>query len=238
MVSALSRKLTDIWPHRACSSRYPCCGLSALYSIETTLASVALVTFTIIYNELSAHSSHWLLRNVVNAAGFASFEVGATLVLGMHIDFMDKRDAQNNYLGLHMIHIASDRHTLGRTAVLSTCISAGIFATTIHAQDFKDVHGDHSIGRQTIPIVHPTISRYTIILPMLVWSSALSLVWELDIASTSFFVLLAAFIGIRYLRYTTVPDDQVSFYWYNVRILTIFNAMRPTLTLHRAARFG
>lgn len=59
-----------------------CWALSACYSIETVYASIALVALTIFYDEIGAHSGHWLLRNVVNAAGFASFEVGASLIAG------------------------------------------------------------------------------------------------------------------------------------------------------------
>lgn len=60
-----------------------CWAVSALYSTQTFYASVSLVVFTVIYNELSAHAGHWLVRNTVNAAGFASFEAGATLIAGM-----------------------------------------------------------------------------------------------------------------------------------------------------------
>lgn len=56
-----------------------CLGVSWLYSQQILYASVSLISFTIIYNELSGHS-HWLVRNVVNACGAASFEVGATLL--------------------------------------------------------------------------------------------------------------------------------------------------------------
>lgn len=59
-----------------------CWILSAFYSIETVYASVALIALTVIYDEFGAHSGHWLLRNVVNAAGFAAFEVGASLIAG------------------------------------------------------------------------------------------------------------------------------------------------------------
>ena len=61
-----------------------CFGLSALYSAQTFYASVALVTLTIIYDELHAHKGHWIVRNTINALGFASFETGATLVAGKH----------------------------------------------------------------------------------------------------------------------------------------------------------
>lgn len=59
-----------------------CWMLSACYSRETLCASVALVALTVLYDELGAHAGHWLTRNTVNAMGFASFEVGASLIAG------------------------------------------------------------------------------------------------------------------------------------------------------------
>ncbi|KAJ7671829.1 hypothetical protein B0H17DRAFT_1244713 [Mycena rosella] len=133
-----------------------CWMLSTCYSVETLYASIALVVLTVTYNEWKAHSGHWLVRNTVNAAGFASFEVGATLVAGYNARRLDE------------------------VAISSVAISAGIFATTIHAQDFKDVDGDSAIGRRTIPIVFPSIARYTVIVPLTLWSIGLAFVGSLN----------------------------------------------------------
>ncbi|OBZ77606.1 Digeranylgeranylglyceryl phosphate synthase [Grifola frondosa] len=149
-----------------------CWALSLWYSLETLYASIALVAFTILYNECATHAGHWLVRNTVNAAGFASFEVGATLVASKDPAYLDL------------------------TAILSVCISAGIFATTIQAQDFKDVHGDRAIGRHTLPIVFPAIARHTILV---------------DWVTAFVFVTLALFVSYRFLTFKTVPEDQVSF---------------------------
>ncbi|KAI0313069.1 UbiA prenyltransferase family [Amylostereum chailletii] len=169
-----------------------CWALSACYSLETIYASVALVTLTVIYDELHAHAGHWTVRNTVNALGFASFEVGATLVAG------------------------SNPHALDSTGILAVCISAGIFATTIHAQDFKDTDGDRAIGRRTVPIVYPKFARWTVIVPLFLWSASLSLVWKLDSATAAAFIGLALFVGGRFLSLGSVAEHQVSFYWYNV----------------------
>lgn len=59
-----------------------CFALSAMYSAATLYASVTLAALTVLYNELGAHKRHWVIRNVVNALGFAMFETGATLVAG------------------------------------------------------------------------------------------------------------------------------------------------------------
>lgn len=122
------------------------------------------------------------------------------------------------------VHLGADCSKLDTIAWLSVCISAGIFATTIHSQDFKDTEGDRVIGRQTIPIVFPSIARYTVLIPLLAWSMGLSAVWHLDAVTGSAFTLLAAFIGARYLVFATVHSDQVSFYWYNVS-MQVLNSM-------------
>ncbi|KAI0033248.1 UbiA prenyltransferase family [Vararia minispora EC-137] len=169
-----------------------CLALSTLYSAETVYASIALVTFTLIYDEMHAHAGHWLVRNVVNALGFASFEVGASLIAG------------------------SNSHALDADGVLSVLVSAGIIATTIHAQDFKDEDGDRAIGRRTVPICFPAFARWTIVIPLIVWSFVLSTLWQLDTLMSCALTVLAIFIGGRYFFLRSVSGDQVSFYWYNV----------------------
>lgn len=58
----------------------PVCILSSLwYSHEAAVASAAVLALTILYNELGG-SGYFVLKNMLNAAGFASFEWGALLV--------------------------------------------------------------------------------------------------------------------------------------------------------------
>ncbi|KAI0310846.1 UbiA prenyltransferase family [Amylostereum chailletii] len=168
-----------------------CFALSGCYSIEAVYASIALVALTIVCDEMHAHAAHWIIRNSVNALGFASFEVGATLVGGVN------------------------SHALDCTGVLAVCVSTGIFATTIRAQDFKDEDGDRAVGRCTVPIVFPTCGRWTVIVPLIAWSSCLGVVWELDGMTAIAFMTLALYVGGQFVSLSAVSDDQVSFYWYN-----------------------
>ncbi|KAI0753485.1 UbiA prenyltransferase family [Daedaleopsis nitida] len=168
-----------------------CFALSLLYSVETFYASLALIILTLIYNEFGAHKGHWVIRNLVNALGFASFEAGATLVAG-----------------------TSPNHLDG-VALCSIAASAGIFATTIQAQDFKDVDGDRAIGRRTIPIVFRTQAKWTVIVPLVLWSVGLSALWSVDFASCFALVVLAMFVGLQYMSGKGRKEYQVAFYWYN-----------------------
>ena len=74
------------------------------------------------------------------------------------------------------------------------------------------------IGRQTLPIVMPKHARKTILVGLVAWSLALNTIWSLDTLSGLAFFLLAATVGARFLLYNSVPDDQYSFYLYNVRL--------------------
>jgi hypothetical protein len=113
-------------------------------------------------------------------------------------------------------YVGANPHVVDEVALFSIAISAGIYATTIHAQDFKDQIGDRAVGRQTIPIILPSIARYMVIVPMILWSCSLVLVWRLNLPESFAFISFTIFVGMRYLVFRTVHDDQISYYWYNV----------------------
>lgn len=185
-----------------------CFALSALYSSQAVYASFALVVLTIIYNELEAHKP-LIIRNIVNALGFATFEIGATLIAGTYTEpsTVQLSDARTS---------GADPTRLDSIGVCSIIASAGIFASTIHAQDFKDVDGDRAIGRRTVPIVFPRYARLTVIIPLLLWSSGLSVFWNLDIVTSALFISLSLYVGAVYLVAPGIQQFQVAFYWYNV----------------------
>ncbi|KIM76601.1 hypothetical protein PILCRDRAFT_77612, partial [Piloderma croceum F 1598] len=105
------------------------------------------------------------------------------------------------------------------TKNLSIACSAGVLATTIQAQDFKDCEGDFLVGRRTLPILYPEISRYTALPILLAWSIGLSLMWQVDVGLCVLFVLLSLLIGWRLIAKRDVPADQITFYIYNVSCL-------------------
>ncbi|KAI0658878.1 UbiA prenyltransferase family-domain-containing protein [Cubamyces menziesii] len=168
-----------------------CWRLSGLYSAEVLYVSIVNVALTILYNELGAAKGHWVVRNVLNGFGMASFETGTTLIAG------------------------SDPQRLDRVAMCSILASVGIFSTTIHTQDFKDMEGDRTVGRRTIPIVFGDAAKYTVIVPLLAWSIGLSVFWGIDYATAVVFTAFSAHVGMLYLRAKTVSEYQVAFYWYN-----------------------
>ena len=102
-------------------------------------------------------------------------------------------------------------------ALRSIAASVGVIATTIHAQDFRDVEGDQAIGRRTVPIVYGSWAKYMVLFPVPVWSAGLSALWELDMTASALFILLGFSVGARYVTAQTVRDYKTAFSWYNVR---------------------
>ncbi|OJT08398.1 hypothetical protein TRAPUB_737, partial [Trametes pubescens] len=168
-----------------------CLHLSSLYSAQTLYASAVFAFLALLYNEFAAHRRHWIIRNVMNALALAAFEVGATLIAG------------------------ADPTRLDGIALCSVLASTGIFATTIHAQDFQDVDGDRAIGRRTVPIVFGPAARWTVIVPLVLWSVGLSVLWGLSIAVSAVVTTLAVYVGVLYLRARTAHEYQVAYFWYN-----------------------
>ena len=112
----------------------------------------------------------------------------------------------------------ANRHAMDNISIVSVLCSVGIFATTIQAQDFKDVEGDKLVGRKTLPIVAPNVARPTLMLALAAWSIGLSALWQLSVGATLVFNFLSLSVGVRYMLFEGVKADQRSFYLYNVNI--------------------
>lgn len=112
-------------------------------------------------------------------------------------------------------------------ALLAVATSVGIFATTIQTQDFRDCDGDRHIGRQTLPIIMPLLSRYTLLPILLAWSIGLSVLWNLSAPIAGAFLGLALLVALRFIMMRDVKSDQVSYHIYNVCFAS------PILGTHR-----
>ena len=95
--------------------------------------------------------------------------------------------------------------------------SAGFFMATAHAQDFKDVAGDMAIGRTTLPIAFPCLSRVSMLVLVPVCTVVICHLWAPPIPFRAILLTLSVFVGSRYVMYTDINSDKVSYLWYNVR---------------------
>ncbi|KAF8490135.1 UbiA prenyltransferase family [Russula emetica] len=169
-----------------------CLLLSAAYGPRTLLTGFGVALFMLAYNECGGARGHWLIRNGLNAIGYALAEAGATLVT-----------------------CQSESEADG-TVWISVALSAGIILTTIHAQDYKDIQGDIAAGRVTLPIAHPILSRAVTALLLIAWSWGISRTWGLDDATTIIMGALSLIVGTSFVARTDSRADKISFYWYNV----------------------
>ncbi|KAJ3513367.1 hypothetical protein NLJ89_g2987 [Agrocybe chaxingu] len=175
-----------------------CLLLSLCYSPIVFYSSAFFAALVPMYHELHG-DQHWLSKNLMNAVGYACFAIGSTLIA------------------------SADRYKLDFVSSLSIFVISSILATTIQAQDFQDVEGDAEVGRKTLPIVFPNLSRYTPIISLLLWSLYLTVVWEISIPSSIAFTCLGLIVGIRYYFWRSVKDDEWSYFLYNIWLAIAFS---------------
>lgn len=123
---------------------------------------------------------------------------------------------------------ASDRSKLDFTGSFSIFIISAILATTIQAQDFQDVPGDKLVGRNTLPIAFPNVSRHTPLISLLFWSAYLSFIWEIDTPARAGFTCLAVVVGLRYYLWRSTKADKLSYFLYNVSYLLFYSSLPHT----------
>ena len=191
-----------------------CLLLSAAYGPRTLLTSLGVALFMLAYNECGGARGHWLVRNGLNAIGYALAEAGATLVTCVSLPLRIERDySQGSNL---CVSIGRNESEAGGTMWISIAMSAGIIFTTIHVQDYKDIQGDLAAGRITLPIAYPMSSRPVTAFLLITWSWGISRTSHLDNVMEAVIGILSLVVGTSFVARTDSRADKISFYWYNV----------------------
>ncbi|EIW74576.1 hypothetical protein CONPUDRAFT_67066 [Coniophora puteana RWD-64-598 SS2] len=179
--------------------RWPVLALCLAYSyiLGVFWFSIALVLAFFFNNDLG-FDSHWLGRGVWVAYGYAMFDLGAARV------------ACSSYRCLPQERLVG----------ASVAIFAIVFST-IHAQDFRDVEGDTTSGRRTIPIIWPEGSRHYEFWSIFLWSVIICGFLEVGKPVGWPFVCLGMLVGAHLLLLRTTEDDRRSYILYNVSFLTL-----------------
>lgn len=99
---------------------------------------------------------------------------------------------------------------------IAIALSAGIILTTVHTQDFKDVVGDAAVGRVTLPIAYPVLSRVATAFFLVAWSWAVSRTWWLDGVTAAVMGVSGMVVGISFVARRDARADKASFYMYSV----------------------
>ncbi|KAL8951793.1 MAG: hypothetical protein Q9222_002242 [Ikaeria aurantiellina] len=125
------------------------CACQYIGAPEETLI---LTVLNWMYNELGASDENWIVRNLVLAATYAGYCIGAVKV------------ASGNDVELTI------------AAYQWVAIIAGVISTTMHVQDLKDQEGDDARGRRTAPAhkYWPLDEKH-----IKQWGNQVNLVWKI-----------------------------------------------------------
>ena len=139
------------------------------------------------YNELGGSDENYIVRNLLLAATYACYCSGSVQV------------ASGNDHGMH------------RTAYEWIAIIAGIIFTTMQVQDLKDQEGDRARRRKTIPLVLGDMpSRWTVAIPVMVWSLACPAFWSLQFPGFALSVALGLLVSCRVVLMKGVSADRLT----------------------------
>jgi 4-hydroxybenzoate polyprenyltransferase len=193
-----------------------CLLVSAAYGPRTLLTSYGVTLFMLAYNECGGARGHWLVRNGLNAIGYALAEAGAMLVTCTFIPVSGSTGVASGGFN-SCSSIGENESEADCTIWIAVALSAGIIMTTIHVQDYKDIQGDTAAGRVTVPITYPTSSRAVTAFLLIGWSWGISRTWRFDDATAATMGVLSLVVGTSFVSRTDSHADKISFYWYNVR---------------------
>lgn len=146
-----------------------------------------LFALTWMYNDLEAGDEHFLLRNLVICVAFGCYNLGSLRVAcgnGLTV----------TYFGCCWILV----------------ISAVIFCT-MQIQDLKDIAGDNLRDRRTVSLIlGETAGRWTVIIPIIMWSATCPLFIRNGLIVHSLVLLLGCCIALRVLLVRTKEADRMS----------------------------
>lgn len=175
-------------------------------SVKLDCVSETLLLFTLnwMYNDLGCANSHWVLRNIMNAAGLTCMGAGATRVACQPGTQMDNTK-------LHFWWL----------------LCAGVLVTTIQCQDLYDQEGDAVRKRSTAPLLlGDDITRWSIAAFALAWSAIIPAMLQLRLLDNWLCYLLpelvAIVIALRLLFLKKSSADRTTFKIWAVWTICIY----------------
>ncbi|KAL0960435.1 hypothetical protein HGRIS_005478 [Hohenbuehelia grisea] len=168
----------------------PFCFLMSL-SLGAFVPSLLLSVAIVLHNELGL-DSHWLSRNLLNAAAYTLFDLGATIIACHGVNAIPPPPMNQLFI-----------------------MNSLIIFTTIHAQDFRDEEGDRLQGRRTLPIVSPSLSRTSMLVTLLLWSLSLAVFVTRSVPTAA----LVLCLGLRFYFIRSETADRTSYTLYNIWLM-------------------
>ena len=103
-------------------------------------------------------------------------------------------------------------------------VVGGVVCTTIQIQDLRDQAGDRLRGRRTLPIFLGDMNaRWTVVVPILFWSTFTPFFWRLSIGGYGLTVFIGTFTVSRILSLRTPEGDRTTFKVWSVWLVSIYS---------------
>lgn len=170
--------------------------------------TIVMNTLMYMYNDLGGADENFVVRNLINAAGFICYSAGAIRVACGHGEC-----------------------SLNEKAYQWLAIIGGIVFSTLQMQDMADQEGDRARNRGTLPLVlGDWTARWTIAVPVIFWSFACPAFWELDVYGWMMPTLLGGVVASRVLIFRDVVSDKTTWYMWNFWITSLY--LLPLVKFH------
>ncbi|KAF6220685.1 hypothetical protein HO133_003118 [Letharia lupina] len=169
---------------------------------------IVMNTLVYMYNDLGGADENFVVRNLINAAGFICYSAGATRVA-----------------------CGQGQFSLNEKAYQWLAIIGGIVFSTLQMQDMADQEGDRARNRGTLPLVlGDWTARWTIAVPVMFWSLACPAFWELGVYGCIMPAILGSVIALRVLIFRDIVSDKTTWYLWNLWITSLY--LLPLVKLH------
>lgn len=201
-----SRRISEEETRRLLLVLIPC-GLLLSIFLGGLKETASMLILTWMYNDLGGADENYILRNIINAAGFICHGSGATIIAA-----------------------GFGRHELRNEAYVWLAMIGGVILTTIQVQDLPDMVGDAVRGRRTLPLVHGEwIGRCSVAIPVAFWAFACPAFWQLGSFGHVLPVSVGLLVVYRVLMMKNVAADKATY-----RIWCLWLVILYTLPLFRA----
>jgi 4-hydroxybenzoate polyprenyltransferase len=195
-----SKRLTPREAHKLLFAVYTACIAVSLLFGAGLRECLALIALGYWYNDLGGADRSCVERNLLNASGYAAFNVGAVKIATANINVSLSTQAQQ-WFGMIILTIF----------------------TTMHAQDLEDQVGDASRNRKTVPLViGDANARWSLAVMVPLLSVLLPAFWKLGAGSFAVPVVLGLAIAGRFMGWRSVDADRLGFKLWNLWILVLY----------------
>lgn len=159
--------------------------LALNYCLGAWEETALLFSLTWMYNDLGGGDEDFVTRNLIIAVAFSQYNKDALRVA------------------------SGSGFDISTRAWQWLAMTSEVIGTTMHIQDMKDQEGYRAKNRRTAPIVLGSgLARWTIAIPVALWSIACPVFWSLDVAGYVLPVSIGLVVVVRILLLRDFVSDK------------------------------